>query len=115
MDAYTAEPLMPEPSLVKVEIAFGKLKRYKSLVTDQIPIELIKAGYETLHSEIHKLLQTIWNKEELPQQWKEPIIVPIHKKGDKTNCNNYQGIFLPFNCLQNFIQHSSGNVNSICQ
>jgi hypothetical protein len=28
----------------------------------------------------------------LPQQWKESIIVPIHEKGDKTDCNNYRGI-----------------------
>ena len=37
---------------------------------------------------------SIWNKEELPEQWKESIIVPIHKKGDKTDCNNYRGISL---------------------
>jgi hypothetical protein len=30
----------------------------------------------------------------LPQQWKKSIIVPIHKKGDKTDCNNYKGISL---------------------
>jgi hypothetical protein len=35
----------------------------------------------------------IWNKEELPHQWKESI-VPIHKKGDKTDCSNYRGISL---------------------
>jgi hypothetical protein len=28
----------------------------------------------------------------LPQQWKESIIVPIHEKGDKTDCNNDRGI-----------------------
>ena len=37
---------------------------------------------------------SIWNKEELPDEWKELIIVPIYKKGDKTDCNNYGGISL---------------------
>jgi hypothetical protein len=65
------------------------LKSYKSPGTDQIPAKLIKAGDETLCSEIYKRICSIWNKEELPQQWKESIIVPIHKKGNKTDCNNY--------------------------
>ena len=42
----------------------------------------------------HKLINAIWNKEELPGDWKESIIVPMHKKGDKTDCNNYRGISL---------------------
>jgi hypothetical protein len=83
-DIHTAEPLVPEPSLGEVEIAIGKLKSYKSPGTDQIPTELIKASGEILYSEIHRLNCSIWNKEELPQQWKECIIVPIYKKGDKT-------------------------------
>jgi hypothetical protein len=81
MDIHTAETLVLEPSLVKVKIAIGRLKSYKSLGTHQILAELIKAGGETLCSEI--LICSIWNKEELPQQWKESIIIPIHKKGDK--------------------------------
>jgi hypothetical protein len=82
VDIHMAEPFVSEPGLVKVEIAIGKLKRYKSLGTDQILAKLIRAGGETLCS--------IWNKEELPQQWKESIIVPICKKVDKSYCNNYQ-------------------------
>jgi hypothetical protein len=62
MNINMAETLVPEPSLV---IAIGKLKRYKSLGTGQIPAELIKAGGETLYSEIHERICSIWNKEEL--------------------------------------------------
>jgi hypothetical protein len=47
-----------------------------------------------LRSEIHKLIKMIWNKEELPHQWKKSIVVPSHKKGDKTDCSNYRGISL---------------------
>jgi hypothetical protein len=93
-DIHTAESLVPEPSLVKVEIAIGKLRSYKSPGTDQIPAKLMKAGGEMLYSEIHRLICCVWNKEEMPQQWKESIIVPIYKKGDKTDCNNYRGISL---------------------
>jgi hypothetical protein len=78
MDIQTAEPLVLEPSLVEVEIAVGKLKSYKFPSTDWILAELIKAGGETLCSGIHKLICSIWNKEELPYQWKESIIVPIY-------------------------------------
>jgi hypothetical protein len=83
MDIHMAEPLIPKPSLVEVEIVIGKLKSYKSSDTDQILAKLIKAGGETLYSEIHRLICCIWNNDELPQQWKESIIVSIYKKCDK--------------------------------
>jgi hypothetical protein len=73
-DKQMAEPLVSEPSFIEMETAIGKLKSYKSPGTDQILAELIKVGGETLFSEIHKLICSRWNTEELPQQWKESII-----------------------------------------
>jgi hypothetical protein len=52
---------------------------------DEISAELTQAGGNTLPSEICKLINYIWNKEELSEQWKESIIVHIYKKGDKTD------------------------------
>jgi hypothetical protein len=53
------------------------LRKYKSLGIHGIPAELIQEEGEILHSEIHKLVSSIWNKEELPDQWKESITVLI--------------------------------------
>ena len=75
-------------------LAIEKLKSHKSPGIDQIPAELIKERGRTICYQIHKLIVSILNKEELPEEWKESIIVPIHKKGDKTDCNNYRGISL---------------------
>jgi hypothetical protein len=93
-EIHTAEPLLPEPSSSEVEIAIEKLKRYESPGMDQIPAELIQARGNTLRSEIHTLINCIWNKKELSDQWKETIVVPIYKKSDKTDCSNYRGISL---------------------
>jgi hypothetical protein len=90
----TAEPFMPEPSASEVEVAIGKLKRYESPGADQIPEELIQAGREILHLEIHKLIKLIWNKDELPHHWKESVVLPLDKNSDKTACSNYRGISL---------------------
>jgi hypothetical protein len=83
-EVHTAEPLVLGPSRLEVEIAIAKLKKYRSPGSDQIPAELIQAGGEILLSEIYKLINSVWNKEKLPDQCKESIIVPIHKKRDKT-------------------------------
>jgi len=50
-----------------VELAIEELKRHKSLGSDQIPSELIKARGRTIRCEIHKFITSIWNKKELPE------------------------------------------------
>jgi hypothetical protein len=62
------------------EIAIEKVKRHKLLGIDQIPVEFIKAGGRTIRSELQKLINSIWNEEELPEQWKGSVIVPMYKK-----------------------------------
>jgi hypothetical protein len=42
-EIQTAEPFVPEPNISEIEVAIGKLKRYKSPGSDHIPAELIQA------------------------------------------------------------------------
>jgi hypothetical protein len=82
-EIHTAEPLVPEPSVLEIELAIEKLKSHKSPGIDQIPAKLFKEGGRTIRSSIHKLIISIWNKGKLPEEWKESIIILIHKKGIK--------------------------------
>jgi hypothetical protein len=74
----TAEPLVSKPSAFEFQMAIKKLKRHKSPGIDQIP-ELITSSGSTIRSEILKIINSIWNKEEFPEEWKGSIIVPTYK------------------------------------
>jgi hypothetical protein len=67
-EIHTTEPLLPELSAFK--LAIEKLKSHKSPGIDQIPAELIKAGSRIIRYEIHKPINPIWNKENLPKEWR---------------------------------------------
>jgi hypothetical protein len=94
IEVQTAEPLVPGPSRLEVEIAIATSKKCKSPGSDQIPAELIQPGRETLLPAIHEVINYIWNKEELPNEWKESVVLLFHKKRGKTDCSNYHGITL---------------------
>jgi hypothetical protein len=60
IEVHMAELLVPVPSHLEVEIAFAKLKKYKSPGSVQILANLLLAGSEIL---VHKLISSVWNKE----------------------------------------------------
>ena len=43
---------------------------------------------------MYELVRQIWGEERIPEEWKETIIVLIHKKGDTDKYENYRGIAL---------------------
>jgi len=67
-------------------MAIKEVESYKSPGGDNVPARFIQAGGRKIHSEIHKLINSLRNKEELPQ--------PIDNQGDKTDYRNYRGISL---------------------
>jgi len=93
-EKLAVEPLVPQSSAFEFGIAIEKPKRHKSSGIAQIPSELITARGITIRSQIHKLINSIWNKEELSVERKVSISVPIYKKADIIDCSNYRGTSL---------------------
>jgi len=93
IEIHTTEPLVPATSAFVVEMATEKLKDTNHQILIKFPAELIKAGGRTFCSEIQQLINSIWNKDKLTEEWKELMPEPIYM-GDKTECSNYRGILL---------------------
>jgi len=71
------------------------MKHRKAPGLDNVIAEEIQVGTKGRGIKImHRLCQAVWEKEELPTEWKRAIIIPIHKKKDKLECANYRGISL---------------------
>ena len=56
-------------------------KYHKALGEDGITAELLKHGGREFELRFIKLIKEIWTKEEMPKDWRNAIIQPIHKKG----------------------------------
>jgi len=93
-EIHTAKLVVLERSAFDSEVAIEKLKRHKSPDIDKILAEMIKSGCRTIISEVSKLMNSVWNMEEVTEHWKESVIVPMYRKGDKMDCSNYKGISL---------------------
>jgi hypothetical protein len=83
-EIHTAEPVVPELSAFESEMVIENLKGHKSPGIDQMPAEFFTAGEEKF-AQIHKLINSVQNKEEMPEEWKEWIVLPFYKKGRKTD------------------------------
>jgi len=56
------------PTMVEVEMAVQKLKKYKASGTNHIPAEIFKYdGNELLKH--HRIIREIWLKEKMPADW----------------------------------------------
>lgn len=82
------------PTLDEVGSMVRKVKNNKVTGVDRIPAKIFKGGREQLTCQLQVLILTIWNKEEIPADLRNALIVVIFKKGDRADCGNYQGIFV---------------------
>ncbi|KER19046.1 hypothetical protein T265_15688 [Opisthorchis viverrini] len=70
------------------------LERHRASGPDDLPPALFKDGGEVVSQRLSDLFASIWEKETVPQNWGESVIVPISKKGARSESGNHRGISL---------------------
>ena len=81
-----------------LEKSVKDLKMNKSSYLDNISNEVIKHGLDILEGPLIMLYNKIISIGQFPKAWSDGIIVPLHKKDDKLDTNNYRGIVIS-SCL----------------
>ena len=91
------EHLANPVTLHEVQAAIQAMKSNKAPGSDGISAEIWKSS-EALEEQLHKLLEHIWEKKNVLQQFKDANVVTIwERKGAKRYCNNNRGIPLLVN------------------
>ena len=71
-----------------------ELKSGKSVFTDNIGNEALKHGYIHFKDALCHMFNIIFRSGHFPTTWADGIIIPLHKKDDRMNTNNYRGIVI---------------------
>ena len=81
-------------TLGEVTSAIQKLKNGKAPGEDGVFAEMLSSETVATPLLLQRILQDIWETEDIPDDWKRGVIVKLPKKGDLADCNNWRGITL---------------------
>ena len=78
----------------EVSDSICRLKTGKASGLDDINAEMLKSGGRLVIIFLTRLFNKVFESGCYPREWTKSIIIPIYKKGDKTDVDNYRGISL---------------------
>ena len=79
----------------EVRKSIKQMSTGKAPGSDALPAEVYKSGGPAIVSQLTSLYQSMWSKEQLPQEFRDATIVHIYKrKGNRQSCDNHRGISL---------------------
>ena len=80
-----------EPDILECEVKWvlGSITVNNASGSDGIPVELFQILKDDAVKVLHSICQQILETQQLPQDWKRSIFIPIPKKGNAKECSNY--------------------------
>ena len=78
----------------EIQKAITQLRVGKASGADGISAELLKLGGAEIIRWLTSLFNSIWSSDSIPSDWLNHLIVPLYKKGSRSECDNYRGIAL---------------------
>jgi hypothetical protein len=76
----------------RVEECLKNLKTKNCEGPDRLPLRVLKDGAMILAKPLSVLFHKIYERKEIPEQWKVSKVIPLHKKGKKEDIKNYRPI-----------------------
>ena len=89
-DDNLSQPITEE----EIEEAISQLRDRNAPGADGISAELLKLGGAETIRWLTSLFNSIWSSECIPSDRLNHIIIPLHKKDSRSECDNYRGIAL---------------------
>ena len=73
-----------EPDILECEVswALGSITMNKASGGDGIPVELFQMLKDDSVKVLHSIGQQIWKTQQLPQDWKRSVFIPVPKKSN---------------------------------
>ena len=104
---------VPSVTTWEVEAALKKMKNGKTTGNDQVNIETLKAGEDTIAKALAKLYTKCISERRIPTTWKNAKMVIIFKKGNQNDIKNYRPICLLSNIYKLFTKILTARLEKI--
>ena len=114
-----------EPDILECEVkwALKNITMNKVSGDGEIPVELFQILKDDAVKMLHSIYQQIWKTQQLPQDWKRAVFIPMPKKGNAKEGSNYRTIALISHAskvmlkilqarLQQYVNHELPNVQA---
>ena len=93
-DLHNPDHLEPDILECEAKWALESITTNKASGGDEIPIKLFQMLKDDAVKVLHSICQQIWKTQQLLQDWKRSVFIPIPKKGIAKECTNYHTIAL---------------------